>query len=82
MFNINKILLYDFQNIKQLSSENIKSIIKKIDIENAIKLKNTNRIINYIIVMYATDTENKALDKLKKERIFSFNINSKNKEKI
>lgn len=80
--NINKILLDNFQNIKQFSSENIKNIIKEIDIENAIKLKNTNRIINYIIVIYAINTKHTALDKLKKDKIFSLNINSKNKEKI
>ncbi|PRM93684.1 hypothetical protein CJ673_09425 [Aliarcobacter cryaerophilus] len=80
--NINKILLDNFQNIKQFSSENIKNIIKEIDIENAIKLKNINRIINYIIVIYAINTKHTALDKLKKDKIFSLNINSKNKEKI
>lgn len=79
--DINKNLIDDFQNIKGLTKSQKKDILKTIDIKNAIKTKNKIHTINYIIVVYAKNS-NEALSQLKREKIFSFDINSKNREVI
>jgi hypothetical protein len=79
--DINKNLIDDFQNIKQLAKSQQKDILKTIDIKDAIKTKNKTHTINYIIVVYAKSS-NKALIQLQREKVFSLDINSKNKEII
>lgn len=83
--DINKNLIDDFQNIKQntekLTKSQKKNILKTIDIKNAIKTKNKIHIINYIIIVYAQYND-EALSKLKKDKVFSLDINSKNREII
>ena len=77
-FDINQNLIDYFQNIKQSLESNRKDIVKSIDIKNAIKTKNKTLIINYIIFLYAKNSK-KALSKLKQEKVFFFDINSKNR---
>ena len=77
-FDINQNLIDYFQNIKQSLESNRKDIVKSIDIKNAIKTKNKTLIINYIIFLYAKNSE-KALSKLKQEKVFFLDINSKNR---
>jgi hypothetical protein len=79
--NINKNLIDDFQNIKQCSELQREDILKTIDIKNAIKTKNKTHIINYIILEYVKNC-NEALSRLKKEKVFFLDINSKNREVI
>ena len=75
--DINKNLIDDFQNIKQLTESEQKAILKTIDI----KTKNKIHTINYIIIMYAK-SGNEALKRLKRKKVFSLDINSKNTEVI
>ncbi len=77
-FDINQNLIDYFQNIKQSLESNRKDIVKSIDIKNAIKTKNKTLIINYIIFLYAKNSK-KALSKLKQEKVFFLDINSKNR---
>lgn len=83
--DINKNLIDDFQNIKQntekLTKSQKKNILKTIDIKNAIKTKNKIHIINYIVIVYAQYND-EALSELKKDKVFSLDINSKNREII
>jgi len=79
--DINKNLIDNFQYIKELAKSQKKNILKTIDIKNAIKTKNKIHTINYIIVMYAKSS-NRALIQLKREKVFSLDINSKNREVI
>ena len=83
--DINKNLIEDFQNIKQytekLTKSQKKNILKTIDIKNAIKTKNKIHIINYIVIVYAQYND-EALSELKKDKVFSLDINSKNREII
>ncbi len=83
--DINKNLIDDFQNIKQytekLTKSQKKNILKTIDIKNAIKTKNKIHIINYIIIVYAQYND-EALSELRKDKIFSLDINSKNREVV
>jgi hypothetical protein len=75
--DINKNLIDDFQNIKQLTKAEQKTILKTINIKN----KNKIHTINYIIIVYAKSS-NEALKRLKREKVFSLDINSKNRELI
>lgn len=79
--DISKNLIDDFQHIKQLLESQKKDILKTIDIKNALKTKNEIYIINYIIIVYAKNSD-KALSQLKREKVFSLDINSKNREVV
>lgn len=79
--NINKNLIDDFQNIKKLTKSQQNDILKTLNIKNSIKTKNKTHTINYIIVVYAKSS-NEALKQLTREKVFSLDINSKNREII
>jgi hypothetical protein len=76
--DINSNFIDIMDSLYTLSKKELQNIIKQIDIQTAKKDKNKTYIINYIIIMYIKDNK-KALSTIKREKIFSLDINSKNK---
>lgn len=76
--NLDNNLFEKLDILKKLSTTECKNLLSQINIEQSLKQKNKNRVLNYILINYIKSKEN-TLDNLKREKIFSLNIYSKNK---
>lgn len=79
--DINSNFINKIDYLYALSEKELQIIIKEIDVSVALKNNNRTHIINYIIATYIDDQE-KALNNIKRKKVFLLDINSKNKFKI
>lgn len=79
--NLNKNLINDYDEVKKLTKKQCKTILLEINIAEDLEKENYNQVINYILIKYIEKKE-EALESLKRKKLFSLDINSKNQFKI